>query len=803
MSSGIYNVFQEIEAKARVSANYWQNFYEEIAQHLPESYQPEMQELSAKLETALENLVHQLHNPTLTLATTGTTSSGKSMLVNFLCGAEIMPVAISEMSAGVVTVEYSREKSLTIEETPAAAWECGEWYGITDQEISKRLYDTMRAYLDQREQNVDLACPKAVVRYPFRILKDLNLALPSGTTVRILDLPGLAHVGDESNAEVIRRCREALCLVTYNCAETDARKVKNLLQEVVQQVKELGGSPARMLFILNRIDVFRADRNWPESEDRFVEKTTASIKSELLDQLKEYTPEIESLEVIKLSTWPALLGLQLQQNQDVLIAVEASKRADNHFNGLIDEEILEDLPRKYEKWSDRDRVRVGEALWKKSYGSEFQKMLQSHVTSYFPQLVIPQMIERFNVHAGNAVVEWAVQTTSAVLNSSQENYEQECQKINEIRQGLDAFLNRSDEKLRQPFQKIDTKFSQVLSGQSEDDPISYLEKTIKSDLQQIEPYSELGDKLYPIYGWRRDMGRGIQEVLEGIAESLQKGQVNLDNSHFQKANPIQIRLLEKHLNRLISLGYTGAVAKNGEQRVAKTSQEKQTLQYLNDTLNELADHLSIIMEEILSQICDQSGSRIYDAINELFKFHLERIEEGSCNVAPDMGIKFPESQLIKIEQQPKFTINFQAGFAVTEGTWQEDVQVSYEERIWWTLWLVKQTKYRTEYKTRSSDNADIPKVVTLLEGWIIQAKEAESQIVRQTSKWFLDQINLLKKNVKETQDEILDRYQTRLDKANQEIEIDYERKKNVWEPVYRQALNLSSEFAALGKISNT
>ena len=192
MGNNIYNIFQEIEAKARVAANYWQGFYEEVSQHLPESYQPEMQELSAKLEEALRNLSHELQNPTLTLATTGTTSSGKSMLVNFLCGAEIMPVAVSEMSAGAVTVEYSREKSIIVYETPGATWDCGEWYGVTDQEIFKRLYNTMLAYLDQREKNFNLACPKALVRYPFRIVKDLNLALPQGTKVRILDLPGLA-----------------------------------------------------------------------------------------------------------------------------------------------------------------------------------------------------------------------------------------------------------------------------------------------------------------------------------------------------------------------------------------------------------------------------------------------------------------------------------------------------------------------------------------------------------------------------------------------------------------------------------
>ena len=43
------------------------------------------------------------------------------------------------MSAGAVTIEYSKEKSLIIHETPGALWECGEWRGISDDKIYQRL----------------------------------------------------------------------------------------------------------------------------------------------------------------------------------------------------------------------------------------------------------------------------------------------------------------------------------------------------------------------------------------------------------------------------------------------------------------------------------------------------------------------------------------------------------------------------------------------------------------------------------------------------------------------------------------
>ncbi|MEG4148211.1 dynamin family protein [Microcoleus sp. Pol12B5] len=798
MSKQLYKVFDEVEFKAQLLAKYWNNFYTEISEHLPDTYQPEIQKLSSKLDEALSILVEALRNPTLTLATTGTTSSGKSTLVNLLCGAEIVPVAVSEMSAGAVTIEYSKEKCLIIHETPGALWECGEWRGIREEKIYQRLYQVMISYIENREKQPNLACPQSTIFYPFRLVKESKLELPQGTRVKILDLPGLAYVGDQGNADVIKQCREALCIVTYNSAETDAHKVKSLLQEVVQQVKDLGGSPARMLFTLNRIDVFRADRNWPDTEDRFFENAICSIKSELTDQLKEYTEDIEKLQVVKLSTWPALLALQIQ-NYDEIFSVDACKKADNNFNGLIDEDILEDLPRNVQKWSRHDRNRVAEALWKKSYAEEFQQHLKEHITQHFPQLVIPQAIERFNVAAGNAVAEWAVQTTTAILSSSEEHYQQECEKISQIRLCIERFLQISDTKLREPFERIDTKIKQVIAEQSEDDPVLYLESTIL-ELKNVEPYNLLGEKLYPLYGWRRELGQGIKQVLEAVAKSLETGKVDLDSTNLKKANLLNVNLLGRNLNRLVNLGYTASVAKEGKIMEAKTDSEKNQLKQINEELNELAIHLNIVMEDVLKQISNQELNRMYQAVVELFNCHLSYIEEGANYIAPNIAIKFPESKFSKVDSQLTFNFRFEAGFPINKGTWQKSVQVAREERIWYTLWIAKKTVYDTKYETRSSDNAEIPSVENLLTGWIIQSKKGEAEIVNKIATWLLEQIDCLKKNVDKIQNDIIDRYQTRLDKANQEITLDYEKQKNVWQPIQQKAQNLAEEFSSLEKV---
>jgi GTPase Era involved in 16S rRNA processing len=693
MSNSVYKVFEEIEFKAKLLAQYWDNFQTEISQHLPESYQPEIQELSHNLEKALTQLIYELQNPTLTLATTGTTSSGKSTLVNLLCGAEIVPVAVSEMSAGAVTIEYNTEKSLIIHETPGALWECGEWRGINDDKIYQRLYQAMISYIENRETQPNLACPQSTISYPFRLLKESQLQLPKGTKVRILDLPGLAYVGDQGNANVIKQCREALCIVTYNSAETDSQKVKSLLQEVVQQVKDLGGSPARMLFALNRIDVFRADRSWPESENRFFENTIRSIKNELTDQLREYTEDIEKLEVVKLSTWPALLSLQIQ-NQDDIYSADACKKADNHFNGLI-EDILEDLPRNTQKWNRHEKNRVAQALWQKSYAEEFQQNLRQHINRHFPQLVIPQIIERFNIAAGNAIAEWATQTTTAILNSSEEQYQQECENISQIRLSIERFLDISNSNLREPFEKLDTKVKEVLAEELKDDAVNYI-KTAIAELQNVEPYNELGEKLSPLFGWRDALRKGLQQVLEAVAKSLETGKIDLDSPNLKKANILDVNLLSRNLKRLVNLGYTASIA-----------------------------------------------------------------------------------------------------FAITQGTWEEPTQVERKEKLWYTLWIVETTIYDTQYQTRSSDNAQIPSVEDLLAGWIIQSRDEQIKIVNQIARWLLEQIDFLKKNVDNIQNDIIDRYQERLDRANQEITLDYEKQKDVWLPMQAKAQNLSAEFSGL------
>ena len=351
MADDIKAIFAGVKEEAKDFSTALWECCEKIYKELPEDYKagidPELQLafLTDKLNQATNTLCDGLEKPTLTLATTGTTSSGKSTLVNLLCGVELMPVSVQEMSAGIVTIEYSDQKAIRIDKTAGAQWECGTWYNVSNEDIYSHLESVMTTYRNIREGGESgVACPQSTIYYPFRLISEVGLLdLPEGTTVKIMDLPGLAGVNDdEGNTEAIRRCKEALCLVTYDSAETDKAKVASLLQEIVDQVKELGGSPARMLFILNRVDVFRSDKNWPESEEVFFDKTVQDIRLKLKESLGEYSEEIDKVEIVKLSSLPALLSLKMISGNDAE-KIEAAADLDSHFNFLMPEDVLDDL----------------------------------------------------------------------------------------------------------------------------------------------------------------------------------------------------------------------------------------------------------------------------------------------------------------------------------------------------------------------------------------------------------------------------------------------------------------------------
>ncbi|PZV25044.1 MAG: GTPase [Snowella sp.] len=630
--------------------------------------------------------------------------------------------------------------------------------------------------------------------------------MPSAVNVKLLDLPGLSYVEDEGNLSIIKQCREALCLVTYNSAETDSYKVDKLLAEVVDQVKDLGGSPARMLFILNRIDIFRSDYDWQENEHEFVEDTTENIKEVLIENLQEYTHEIESLAIVKLSSWPALLSLQIRANKKLLKDIleelptlesnwsdhdrdrikkilKPYEQAMDHFQSLIKEVMKrQKMSVDPKEWSCEQQELISSELRKQSYAEDFEKRLSQHIDDNFPKLIIPQVIERFNVSAGNSIAQWSVQTSTAILNSSEKDYEEEKKRLLDIKDSLDNFLQESNKRLTRSlkvFEILNKDTNALSTGANISDELTDVLRRAIADLQNTEPYNKIKDKLAPLSAWKESLSKTIIKILESVVRSLDNGVVSLEDIDFNQVNPIKAKQLKKNLERLIELGYSGTKSRCGFSILAKSQKERDYIESIQDGLFNLSVNLTSILEPILKRACVQEKNRIEEAVSELFKFHLKYVEGKAGEIAKDVVIRLPESQLNKFTRTLDFSFELDSDIKVSSGTY----------RSWKWLWM----------KKLDSLNAEIPSTEILLSNWITQfQQQGEPDMVCLMLEWLIEQIDDLKKNIAQKTDDAFDTYMASFQKAVQEITADHEEIKAIWQPIQRQAKYLEKGLFELG-----
>ena len=202
-----------------------------------------------------QEAVQRLKNPSFRIATLGTTSSGKSTIVNALIGRKIAPIEAGEMSGGVLTIQHSQEQKLIIEKTEDAAWDTGEWTGLNDEDLYQRISVVMHSYHDARKKR-EYVAPQITAQVS--ILPACNsslLGLPDGIEVELIDLPGLKSVQDQTNlATIQKQVNKAFSLVALDYMQVDDDHRKRLFEELKQVVEFLQGRTDSMIFILNRVD---------------------------------------------------------------------------------------------------------------------------------------------------------------------------------------------------------------------------------------------------------------------------------------------------------------------------------------------------------------------------------------------------------------------------------------------------------------------------------------------------------------------------------------------------------------------
>lgn len=413
--------------------------------------------------TVYQEAVQRLENPSFRIATLGTTSSGKSTIVNALIGRKIAPIEAGEMSGGVLTIKHFQEQRLMIAETEDAAWDTGEWTGLSDEDLYQRISTVMHSYHHARKKR-EYVAPQITAHVPLLPACDSSLlGLPNGIGVELIDLPGLKSVQDRANlATIQKQVNKAFSLVALDYMQVDDEHRKRLLEELKGVVEYLQGRTDSMIFILNRVDNRGAD-DLPLSVR--IDKLREEIKEVLsLPELPDVLPFNARLLYYAQCAWgsgafnePSAISQEIRLKllkamfQDcagvIKLNTKENRNLKNWFrdiedrvedNEAIDDETLRQILHYSLEWSG------GRELW-----DRFRVRVQE---SFAELVILPALLEVFdNYDALTKSLDILIQTRKFY---NQEQVEQEKSKIAKSRQDLHKNIKKIGKQFKGEIQEI-------------------------------------------------------------------------------------------------------------------------------------------------------------------------------------------------------------------------------------------------------------------------------------------------------------------------------------------------------------
>ena len=452
--------------------------------------------------TVYQEAVQRLKNPSFRIATLGTTSSGKSTIVNALIGRKIAPIEAGEMSGGVLTIQHSQEQRLMIGETEDAVWDTGEWTGLSDEDLYQRISTVMHSYHAARKKR-EYVAPQITAQVS--LLPACNsslLGLPNGIGVELIDLPGLKSVQDRTNLATIQgQVNKAFSLVALDYMQVDDDHRKRLLEELKKVVEYLQGRTDSMIFILNRVDNRGAD-DLPLSVR--IDKLREKIKEVLsLPELPDVLPFNARLLYYAQCAWgsgslneTSLINQELRLKllkamfEDCAGVIKLNTKEDrdlkNWFrdiedrvedNEAIDDETMREILRYSLEWSG------GRKLW-----DRFRVRVQE---SFSELVILPALLEVFdNYDALEKLLEVLIQARKI---NNQEQVEQERDKIANIRQDLQKNIKKIGKEFK-------GEIEQLIAGLKSDDPNTRIKIKQSAEKKGFDGFSLIFDAVAEVEG---------------------------------------------------------------------------------------------------------------------------------------------------------------------------------------------------------------------------------------------------------------------------------------------------------------
>lgn len=762
-----------------------------------------------------QEAVQRLKNPSFRIATLGTTSSGKSTIVNALIGRKIAPIEAGEMSGGVLTIQHSQEQKLIIEKTEDAAWDTGEWTGLNDEDLYQRISVVMHSYHDARKKR-EYVAPQITAQVS--ILPACNsslLGLPDGIEVELIDLPGLKSVQDQTNlATIQKQVNKAFSLVALDYMQVDDDHTKRLLEELKKVVEFLQGRTDSMIFILNRVDQRGTD-------DLHLSKRINKLKEEIkevlsLPELPDVLPFNARLLYYAQCAWgsgslhePSLINQELRLKllkamfQDcagvIKLKTKDNRELRNRFrdfedqvedNKFIDDETMRKILRYSLEWSG------GRELW-----DRFRVRVQE---SFSELVILPILLEVFTNY--DAFAESLGILIEAGTINNEKQVKQEIDKIANIRQDL----QKNIKKIGKDFQG---EIEELIAGLKSEDPNTRIKIKQSAEKKGFDGFSLIFDAVNEVEG---DLNKVLivpvrdalkdnhgycelkdqlrEAISPSLADDISKAydQVSRRLSKFSTESEYLVKRVRadddqgkkeiEHDERYVRLLYhrmREAISTRAE--FVLQSKAQQFEQALESLVNEQVKRLKVCLsDEKLSSINLEKA-----AISNLRKKLAQNLP-----TLPEKFFELPEAIEQKQSQQ-KAVVGTKTEYETRTKTEYQNYTETYEEGSCFksTKTRTKTRPVTTEYQEEVTQNIyeDIEYVELFLPSPDLMAKQWLSGIEKGKDSlwdilldWILQRLDNVSTNFEESVDEITNLAERALEKQLTIIKENFEQEKQFW-----------------------
>ncbi len=343
----------------------------------------------------------------LSIAIVGTTSSGKSTLLNLLCGRFLLTPKVQESPRVRVELRHRSWPNCITVYDPFAP-HLGVVRTHSDaagrqalQEIIQRMARLPEA--DRLSTPIPVELPILLaspeVNSPnwwkglagrLRRSRKPRPRFPVGYRVVLRDLPGYLESGNQELRGIISAgLSNSSVVFLFNAGEVDHRKEEELIRLVFQQLRKQGQSWSQVFFALNRIDVFGRDRGQRDEKRNRI----ASLQARLTSSVQEeyglpQRPEPPAIHQI--ATLPALASQLLSRSNGHIDHQDRNYLIDtaiDYATRMVPRSIAEKLPRSRERWTASDVRTFCRHTASASHWKTFRRAICQHVHRLSPPLL--------------------------------------------------------------------------------------------------------------------------------------------------------------------------------------------------------------------------------------------------------------------------------------------------------------------------------------------------------------------------------------------------------------------------------